>query len=169
VVFKFWKITLVPKNIFFLTFFKFVQSFVKCKVSLADGTSLKDFGQHRRTGLFYGSPLGSIFFFPVATPPAAKKSKLVELDGAAADVCGGAATPSNDAPVVVLSEQLNANGDEPSVARPQVPSDDETTPTDANGAAGLGGETAANNSDTKADEGKLAEANDERGPELASC
>jgi hypothetical protein len=46
VTFKFWellknasKVTLVPKNIFFLKILNLVQSFVECKVSLADGTS----------------------------------------------------------------------------------------------------------------------------------
>jgi serine/threonine protein kinase len=47
VTFKFWEmlkiaseVTLVPEIIFFLKFLKFVQSFLECKVSLADGTSL---------------------------------------------------------------------------------------------------------------------------------
>ncbi len=31
------EVTLVPKNIFFLMILNFVQSFVECKVSLADG------------------------------------------------------------------------------------------------------------------------------------
>jgi hypothetical protein len=45
VTFKFWEllknaseVTLVPKNIFFLKILNFVQSFVECKVSLADGS-----------------------------------------------------------------------------------------------------------------------------------
>jgi hypothetical protein len=44
VIFKFWEllenaseVALVPKNIFFLEILNFVQSFVECKVSLADG------------------------------------------------------------------------------------------------------------------------------------
>jgi hypothetical protein len=44
VTFKFWEmlknaseVTLVPKNIFSLKILNFVQSFVECKVSLADG------------------------------------------------------------------------------------------------------------------------------------
>jgi hypothetical protein len=44
VTFKFWEmlenpseVTLVPKNILFLKILNFVQSFVECKVSLADG------------------------------------------------------------------------------------------------------------------------------------
>jgi hypothetical protein len=47
VTFKFWellknasKITLVPKNIFFLKILNFVQSFAECKVSLADGLTV---------------------------------------------------------------------------------------------------------------------------------
>ncbi len=46
VTFKFWKmlknaseVTLGPRIIFFLKILNFVQSFVKCKVSLADGSS----------------------------------------------------------------------------------------------------------------------------------
>ncbi len=45
--FKLWKMlknasegTSVPKNIFFLKISKFVQSFVECKVSLADGKNI---------------------------------------------------------------------------------------------------------------------------------
>jgi hypothetical protein len=45
VTFKFWEllknaseVSLVPKNIFFLKILNLVQSFVECKVSLADGT-----------------------------------------------------------------------------------------------------------------------------------
>jgi hypothetical protein len=45
VTFKFWEmlknasgVTLVPKNIFILKILNFVQSFVECEVSLADGT-----------------------------------------------------------------------------------------------------------------------------------
>jgi hypothetical protein len=45
VTFKLWEmlknasaVTLVPKNIFFLKILNFVQSFVECKVSLADGS-----------------------------------------------------------------------------------------------------------------------------------
>jgi hypothetical protein len=45
VTLKFWEllknaseVTLVPKNIFFLKILNLVQSFVECKVSLADGT-----------------------------------------------------------------------------------------------------------------------------------
>jgi hypothetical protein len=48
--FKFWEmlknasdVILVPKNIFFLTILNFVQSFVECKVSLADGTFMFSF------------------------------------------------------------------------------------------------------------------------------
>jgi hypothetical protein len=48
VSFKFWEmlknaseITLVPKNVFFLQILNFVQSFVECKVSLADGAMVK--------------------------------------------------------------------------------------------------------------------------------
>jgi hypothetical protein len=47
VTFKFWEmlknaseVTLLPKNIFFLKIVNFGQSFVECKLSLADGTSL---------------------------------------------------------------------------------------------------------------------------------
>ncbi len=43
--FKIWEllknaseVTLVPKNIFYLKILNLVQSFVECKVSLADGT-----------------------------------------------------------------------------------------------------------------------------------
>jgi hypothetical protein len=32
------EVTLVPKNVFFLKILNFVQIFVECKVSLADGT-----------------------------------------------------------------------------------------------------------------------------------
>ncbi len=46
--FKFWKllknaseVTLVPENIFSLKILNLVQSFVECKVSLADGTTHK--------------------------------------------------------------------------------------------------------------------------------
>jgi hypothetical protein len=45
VTFKFWEmlknaseVTLVPKNIFFLRILNLMQSFVECKVNLADGT-----------------------------------------------------------------------------------------------------------------------------------
>jgi hypothetical protein len=37
------EVTLVPKNIFFLKMLDFVQSFVECKVSLADGISLSEY------------------------------------------------------------------------------------------------------------------------------
>jgi hypothetical protein len=109
--------------------------------------------------------------FLAATPPSAKKIKLVELDGAAADDRGGATTTSDgsgdDVPVDVSFEQVDANrNDEPSVGRAQVPADDEKAPTEADGARG---ETAANDSDTEADEGELVEVIDEHGLGLASC
>jgi hypothetical protein len=37
------EVTLVPKNIFSLQILNFVQSFVECKVSLADGMSIIHF------------------------------------------------------------------------------------------------------------------------------
>ncbi len=50
--FKFWEmiknaseVTLVPKNIFMLKILNFVQSFVECKVSLADGIYLYAYSQ----------------------------------------------------------------------------------------------------------------------------
>jgi hypothetical protein len=124
-----------------------------------------------KIGHFFQSVL--FIHFPAATqPPSAKKIKLVELDGAAADDGGGATTPSNgsggdDVTVDVSFEQVDANGDdEPGVARAQVPAADMTAPTDETN--GAGGETAANDSDTEADEGKLVEAIDEHGLAFAN-
>jgi hypothetical protein len=52
------EVTLLPKNIFFLTFLKFVQSFVKCKVSLAAD------GKRARTGIPIGLRQLSMRRFP---------------------------------------------------------------------------------------------------------